>query len=88
MFPTPSQRSHWNVNVIGCTPFHAPGETRRALPIAAVPLSVGAWTFVGRPVSAARIVAVAFEATVRWPSAFAAVTRTRRRRPTSASATT
>ncbi len=76
------------MKVIGCWPFHDPGLTRIVWPWAGVPLSVGAWTFTGRPASAARTTAVAFEATVFEPSAFDAVTRTRRRRSTSAVATT
>jgi hypothetical protein len=88
LLPAASQRSQLNVKVIGCVPVHVPGWAWSVWPWDGVPEIVGACTFRGLPASGFAITAVAFEATVALPSAFDAVTRTRRRRSTSAEATT
>jgi hypothetical protein len=78
--PALSQRSHRNENEIGCFPVHDPGFAVTTEPFVIVPLTVGVDVFTGTPTTTA----VGFDATVFEPSAFAAVTRTRSLKPTSA----
>jgi len=88
LLPTGSQRTHWNENVIGWTPDHVPGSPWSVEPGLGVPVIDGALAaFGGFPVAAVTV-AVGFDATVAEPSALLAVTRTRRRFPTSAVPTT
>jgi hypothetical protein len=68
------------VNVIGELLDQPPVVVVSACPSTADPDTTGSEVLVGR----AEITGVAFEAAVCGPSAFAAVTRTRRRDPTSA----
>ncbi len=83
--PAVSQRDHAYVNVIP-VPVHVPWLAVSVWPTAAWPLIVGGWV-LGGP-CAAVTAAVAFEAAVFGPSAFAAVTRNRNRNPTSPAPTT
>src|SRR2546423_1508353 len=83
--PLPSHRRHWNANVIGCAPAHEPGFAVSVWFTAALPEIDGGDVFAGLPAAAAdsTVPTVALDVAVALPSAFAAVTRTRRRAPTS-----
>ena len=63
-------------------PVHVPWVAVKVDPTTVEPLIVGSAVFVG-PVGAAVTATVALEAAVAGPSEFEAVTRTRRREPTS-----
>ncbi len=68
---------------MGWRPVQLPGCTVASDPTSAVPPTSGIDVFTGGPTTTA----VGFDATVCSPSAFVAVTRTRKRDPTSALAT-
>jgi hypothetical protein len=78
--PCALQRSHRYENVIGCEPLQEPGSAVRTDPTTALPRTAGSDVFTGPPVTTF----VAFDAAVREPSAFVAVTRTLILDPTSA----
>jgi hypothetical protein len=78
--PSVLQRSQRYENEIGCVPAHSPGSAVTVEPTTIVPRTVGVEVFTGLPATTA----VGFDATVREPSAFVAVTRTRIREPASA----
>jgi hypothetical protein len=83
--PLASQRDHAYANVMPL-PVHVPGFAVSVWPTTVDSTIVGGCVFGGP--ACPLTTSVAFEATVAAPSAFDAVTRTRRREPTSPDATT
>jgi hypothetical protein len=87
--PVASQRRQWYEYVCGSAPAHEPLLAVRLCPTCGVPAIVGGAVFRGAPAAgAASTIALAFDVDAAEPSAFVAVTRTRRRQPTSARRTT
>ena len=87
--PAESQRSHWYENVIGCAPVHVPVVAIAARPCTGADETDGSTLLTGAPVAPPdEMSSVAFEAAVADPAAFVAVTRTRKRKPTSLLVTT
>ncbi len=85
--PSSPQRTHWYANEIGATPAQVPALAKRIRPWTAVPLIDGSVVARGGPlVVDCCTTALGFEATVAEPTAFVAVTWTRRRCPMSAEA--
>jgi hypothetical protein len=83
--PVRSQRRQRYENVSGCAPAQEPGSAVSVRPTCGVPPIDGAVAFRGAPaVAAERTTSVAFDVALAEPSAFAAVTRTLIRLPTSA----
>jgi len=85
LFPLRSQRRHWYLYVMGAVPDHVPGLAVSVSPMTGEPAIVG--RLVLRGLAEPWTFAVGFEAALVEPSEFVAVTRTRIRRPTSASRT-
>ena len=79
--PAASQRRHWRAKVIGAVPFHAPSDAVSGWPSAGVPEISGSAVFDG---ALAPITALAADSASADPAELVAVTRTRRRLPTSA----
>src|SRR5439155_23849 len=78
-------RTHWNVNVIGAVPDQVPFVPVSVWPTTSEPETTGSLVFFGA--LDATTVEVAEESALAWPAPFVAVTRTRRRKPTSPLAT-
>src|SRR5262249_4261457 len=84
-FPLASQRSHWYVYAIGVAPVQVPVDATRVSPSVVVPVIVGNALLTGAPEPPPLAVTtfVAFESALAEPTLLDAVTRTRRRCPTS-----
>jgi hypothetical protein len=82
--PEVLQRSQPYENAMGCLPLQLPGWTVSTESTSELPWTSGIDVFTGGPTTTE----VGFDAAVAAHSAFVAVTRTRRREPTSALATT
>ena len=79
--PFDGHRTHWSVNEIGEVPVQLPFDPVSACPWTAEPEIVGSAVFFGA--DAVVTVEVALDSALSWPAPFVAVTRTRRRDPTS-----
>ena len=75
--PSVPQRTHWYAYEIGVTPLQEPEDALSVLPLTGDPLIVGSVVLFGA--AASTTTDVASESAVPEPSAFVAVTRTRRR---------
>ena len=85
--PSAPHRTHWYARAIGVAPAHVPPPAPNVWPWVGLPTIAGSRVFrggAGAGAGAACTTAVGFEAAAREPASLEAVTRMRRRLPTSA----
>ena len=79
--PLLGQLTHWRVNEIGAVPVHVPFVPVKVWPTTSEPEITGSTVFFGA--ADGTTADVAEESALAWPAPFVAVTRMRKRNPTS-----